>query len=88
MHYDTTAFAETSVDARRACLVPGPGESATFRHQLRQRPLDPMPDSEKMKLRLAGTGTRSRNCVPLSEGSIVACGGFSDCKMLLNNKCT
>ena len=34
-----------------------------------------------------GAGTRLRNCVPLSEGSIVACGNFSDCKLLLNNHC-
>ena len=34
-----------------------------------------------------GASTRLRNCVPLSEGSIVACGNFSDCKLLLNNHC-
>jgi hypothetical protein len=34
-----------------------------------------------------GASTRLRNCVPLSEGSIVACGNFSDCKLLLNIHC-
>ena len=40
-----------------------------------------------MRVITPGAGTRLRNCVPLSEGSIVACGNFSDCKLLLNNHC-